>query len=141
MSGVAWAGQVTVQMGEERLSGCGGERLALETLNDTQWTVVSLGDVAVTLDPPPSLAIDAQGRVSGYDGCNRFTGGLTFGASRVVTASGQSAGTMMACPPGRDQVASSYNDLWAAVNGWRIEGDRLVLTTSDGNAIRLRQSI
>lgn len=141
MSGVARADQVRVEMGGERLSGCGGEKLPPETLNDTQWTVTELGGAPVALDPPPSLAIDAQGRVSGSDGCNRFMGGLVFGRAGAVTVSGQGAGTMMACPPDRDQVARSYNDLRATVNGWRFEGDRLVLTTNDGKMIRLKQSI
>lgn len=95
----------------------------------------------MTLDPPPSLVIDADGRVSGSDGCNRFTSGLTLGTLGIATISGQAAGTMMACLSDRDQVARSYNALRSTVTRWHFDGDQLILSTADGKAILLRQSI
>lgn len=141
MSGVARAEKVKVQMGNEQLTGCGGEKLAPETLNDTQWLVISLDGAAVNLDPPPSLEINSEGQVSGSDGCNRFNGGLAFGTGGKATASSNGASTLMACAPDQEKVARSYNALRAAVTGWRFEGDQLVLSTATGNTITLRQSI
>lgn len=141
MSGVARADQVRVQMDSERLTGCGGERLAPETIDDTQWLVMSLDGAPVNLDPPPSLEINSNGQVSGSDGCNRFNGGLALGAGGKATSSGTGASTLMACAPDQEKVARSYNALRVAVTGWRFEGDRLVLTTASGATIMLRQSI
>lgn len=121
------------------LTGCAGT-MSPEGLDGTQWTVVSLDGAAVGLDPPPSLVIDAEGQVSGSDGCNRFSGGLVLGASGKATVTGQGASTMMACLPDREQVARSYNSLRTAVTGWRFDGGRLILSTADGKTILLRPS-
>lgn len=114
---------------------------APQRLEGTQWNVVALDGEAVTAQPPPTLAIDAQGRVSGSDGCNRFSGGLSFDASGSAQADGHGISTKMACIGERDALSRRYNALRGGVTNWRVEQGTLVLSTRDGRTIRLRPAI
>lgn len=82
-----------------------GPRPATAPFETTAWRLTRLGDAAVASKDParePGLAFDAATRrVSGFGGCNRFTGGYARTGVDGLTF-GPSAGTMMACIDGME---------------------------------------
>lgn len=141
MSGIEKTDQVQVALGQEVLSGCGGDIVAPDTLADTQWTLISLDGSKVLLDPPPTLAVDTEGRVAGSDGCNRFMGGMAFGPEGRAASEGHGASTMMACAPEQEEVARAYNSLRGQVSGWQVDQGQLTLTTEAGKELVFKQAI
>jgi copper homeostasis protein (lipoprotein) len=81
-------------------------RFATVPLEGPFWRLRSLGGEAVMPPadrPGPSMTLDAAAsRVSGSDGCNRFTGG--FRRDGDALSFGQLASTMMACADGMDDA-------------------------------------
>lgn len=95
MSDRRYANTVKVTADGKALSGCGGAVLPPYALAGSNWTFVSIGDVAVAGDRPTELHFDGT-RLSGSAGCNRFSGSYTQ-HGRKLTA-GPLAATKMACP-------------------------------------------
>jgi heat shock protein HslJ len=73
----------------------------------------------------PTLVFEA-GRVSGSDGCNRFSG--DYSASGSELRFGQRVSTQMACPlQDEAQLARMFGDALTQARGWRIDAGQLVL--------------
>ncbi len=72
-------------------------------LAGVDWKLTRLGDMAVVVAEPrrqPSLTLTADGRVAGFDGCNRFAGSYQVTGRSI--AFGQMASTKMACLDGME---------------------------------------
>ena len=79
----------------------------------------------------------ADGRLSGFAGCNRFNAANELDGDRLELA--DIAMTRMACPR-RDAVESAYVKKLEAIAGWRAVDDELVLLDADGaELVRLRE--
>jgi copper homeostasis protein (lipoprotein) len=82
-----------------------GPRAVPATLETTAWKLTRLGDAAVASKDSrreAGIAFDAAAkRVSGFGGCNGFTGGYARSGVEGITF-GPAAGTMMACPDGME---------------------------------------
>ncbi len=78
---------------------------------------------------PPTVRF-ADGRASGFSGCNRFTGGYTRDGDTITV--GRLAGTMMACPEPRMAAEKAFLDALAGAHRVAIAGDRLTLTPASG---------
>ena len=86
-----------------------------------------------------TLALTADGTLSGSDGCNRYMSGFTLDEGRLMI--GPIATTRMACrgPQAVAEQAAGYAAALGMVRGYRIEGEQLWLTTEDGTtAARFR---
>ncbi|HSO83423.1 META domain-containing protein [Thiocapsa sp.] len=79
-----------------------------------------------------TLALTAEGTLSGSDGCNRYMSGYTLDEGRLMI--GPIATTRMACrgPESVAEQAAAYTAALGLVRGYRIEGEQLWLTTEDG---------
>jgi heat shock protein HslJ len=92
------------------------------------WKLVELrGQPVPTLDREPYLMFAADGmRVSGFGGCNSFTGSyrLDEPASRIRFE--QIASTMMACVGGND-VERSFHEVLETADNYSLNGYRLTL--------------
>ena len=75
----------------------------------------------VTAQTPMTLAFEG-GRISGTDGCNRFSGPYKA-ADTHLKLGPEIASTQMGCPSGVMRLASSYMSVLLSANGYRI-GDR-----------------
>ncbi|MGO3518030.1 MAG: META domain-containing protein [Acetobacter cibinongensis] len=162
MSGQRFTETVSVTTQGRTVTGCGGDAAALTSLNNTSWIVTALNgkalpdgnrppngmdrttDVTTPATKPtgmaPTLDINASGKASGSDGCNRYVGGLEFGPDGKVKSSQQGGmSTLMACLGPNGAVSSQFNTLKRAVSHWRTEGTTLVLETSDKRSITLRK--
>ncbi len=99
------------------------------------WIVESVSGKAVTGPNPPTLNFGADGRVSGFGGCNRFSGGYTkSGVSLDFTGV---VSTMMACADNDGNAReSAIGSVLRGAATFVIDGDgKLLLTGENGTEI------
>lgn len=72
--------------------------VSAQELSAQAWLVVSVAGEAVAAQPPATFRFEADGRVSGSTGCNRFMASYTLEGQSLRFS--QAAGTRMACPAG-----------------------------------------
>jgi putative lipoprotein len=95
-----------------------------------EWTLVAIDGVELAEGADVTMTIDADGRLSGSSGCNRYTTGATFeGASMSV---GPIAGTRMACPEPQMDLETSYLGALESAATFAIEDDVLRFFAPDG---------
>lgn len=104
------------------------------TLENTHWKLASLRGRAVAAPAERQreahlILLPAQRRVVGSSGCNRLSGSYTLDGQRL--AFNRAVGTLMACRDGMEQERA-FLDTLAAVSGWRVEGERLLLLDGAG---------
>ncbi len=80
-----------------------------------------------------TAAFDGK-QVSGSSGVNRYSGGYTADADGAFST-GPLAGTLMAGPEEHMQLESAYLRMLEAAETFAIEGDRLTLTTGEGETL------
>jgi heat shock protein HslJ len=106
-------------------------------LAGTQWVLdTSALDVADAGDVVSFIAFERE-RVSGSDGCNRFSG--SYEADGSALRFGVLAGTQMACIGSADAVAQQVNAALPKVRAYTIDGDTLRMQDA-GGAVLLRWS-
>ncbi|MHA7887931.1 META domain-containing protein [Roseicyclus sp.] len=135
MSGLPHPEAVALSMGDETLTGCGGDPWAL--LTGRTWVVEEIGGAGVIEAAQATLGFDAAGRVFGNGSCNGFNGavemtgeGLAFGA--VAT-------TLMACPEAVMAQERRLFDALAGVYAFDIDDSgALVLIGPSGPALTAR---
>jgi heat shock protein HslJ len=94
-------------------------------LGGTAWNLVEMGGTADFAHIVPTIAFGADGRVSGFAGCNTFSGtfetdGATLTVSRLAT-------TKIACPRPASAVEADYLAALDDVTTWAIDGEGLTL--------------
>lgn len=137
-SAVPFPDRVTVEIGGQQLTGCGGSAAGFLAQTE-QWTVTMLNGKPVA-DASLSLRFTAQGEISGSAGCNRFMARYRADANGLTIAGRSGASTLMACP--RDVMLREQAFLSAlrSVQTHTVEPDgSLVLTGLDDTEIRLRR--
>jgi copper homeostasis protein (lipoprotein) len=105
------------------------------TMIDTEWALVRLAGEPVV--PPenrraPTLRLMADGKLAGYDGCNRLAGSYTQDGAQL--AFGALASTRMACPPWAD-IERRFAHALAATTGSRLVGPHFELLDADGKVL------
>ena len=101
-------------------------------LQSTYWKAVEIAGKPIPAQPgtrEAHLVFQAEGRMSGSDGCNRIAGSYEVKEDRI--AFGQTLGTQMACP-GTGEVEQGFRAALKDANRWRIVGDRLELLDASG---------
>ena len=90
------------------------------------WSLVQLGNTADLGGTTPDIRFSDDGTMSGFAGCNRFTG--TFSSDGSSLDIGPIATTKMACQHPASVIESDYLNALAGVSAWSIAaGGRLVL--------------
>ncbi len=98
------------------------------------WTVETIGDAGVLDQSEPSLIIQADGRVNGSSGCNRYSGTATLADDEM--GFGALASTRMACAGAVMEQERAFLSALESVTGWREDADgRLVLLGADGTSL------
>lgn len=104
-------------------------------MTDTEWILVRLGDQPIVAPDDrrvPTLRFLADGKVAGYDSCNRLAGQYTQEGDKL--AFGPLAATRMACPPWGD-VERSFTQALGATAGARVLGQHLELLDANGRLL------
>lgn len=108
---------------------------AASKLSGEEWSVVQIGTASVAEDAKLTLAFDAEGRISGHSGCNRFMGG--FSQDGEVLSFTQIAGTMMACPQPQMDLERQMLEALSATKSFSLTpGGALELFGEDGLVLR-----
>jgi heat shock protein HslJ len=102
-------------------------------LDGTAWVLDRLGDAAAPEVPTVTLRFEG-GRLSGSDGCNRYTGGYAARDGSFSVAPGL-ASTKMACPPDATATARAWGEVLASALAYRIADDRLELLGPGGKRL------
>ncbi|MET9854069.1 META domain-containing protein [Streptomyces sp. NPDC006450] len=143
-------GTLTVEQAQEKitLKTSDGNAIALNSkppapaapLVATQWTVDSLikGETASSVpagaEGRARFTVAADGTVSGNLGCNRFNATASVEGDKLTV--GPLTSTRMACEGGPGEVERALTELFGGGPlDWRIQGDTLTLTGSDGRAV------
>ncbi|MBP7334438.1 META domain-containing protein [Niveispirillum sp.] len=137
-TGVPFPDRVTVEVGSQELTGCGGSAAAFLAQVD-QWTVTMLNGDPVA-DAGLSMRFTSQGEISGSAGCNRFMARYRADANGLTIAGRSGASTLMACPREVMLREQAFLSALRSVQTHSVEEDgTLVLTGLDDTEIRLRR--
>jgi heat shock protein HslJ len=99
-------------------------------LNGTAWILTALPGQSAVAGSTPTLRFEG-GRVSGTDGCNRYSAPYTVkGATIEVGPKG--ASTQMACPPEVMNQANAFMSALTQARGYRVTAGKLELLAADG---------
>jgi heat shock protein HslJ len=112
-----------------------GARMTTAALTGTFWTLTRLGEDAVIVAEPerrPNLTLAADGRLAGYDGCNRMAGSYQVAGQSI--AFGQLASTKMACVDGME-LEAAFAAALDQTRSYRILGQHLELLGSNGDLL------
>lgn len=100
---------------------------------DKRWNFLLLGtDERLGFDDRPYFEISSDSRVSGYDGCNRFSGAVELGDNQRIEFK-QMVSTRMACPNMDD--AQRVTDMLNNAYRYLIDHDRLVFFAPDSRVL------
>jgi heat shock protein HslJ/uncharacterized membrane protein len=114
------------------LAGCC--RVPASSFEGPTWRLTAVGsrDMSGFATGPVTARFEA-GRVSGFSGCNRFTGGYTLEGDSLLV--GPLAGTMMACSDPQMAIENIFRSGLTGTLRRAISGDRLTLTSAAGEAL------
>ena len=104
-------------------------------LGGTAWTLVAYGpaDAPIPAEVPASITFEANGRFSGFDGCNRFFGNFRAGDGQWEIVAGEVARTLAECDTERPAGAPGAFFRARLTDGnYTKRADRLTLWFADG---------
>lgn len=97
-------------------------------ITEKYWKLVELrGQPVARLEQEPHLILKAQeGRVTGFSGCNNFTGTYTLDAASARISFGPLAMTRKFCATGMD-VERAFSEVLGEADNYSLSGDNLTL--------------
>lgn len=98
-------------------------------LDGTNWVLATLPGRTLIADSFVTLRFE-DGRVSGTDGCNRYSGAYTA-SDLQLQFDGSMATTMMACSEPVMEQANAFMTALAKVRSYRIAAGQLILLSAD----------
>jgi heat shock protein HslJ len=116
-------------MGLIAIAGCLPMAGAAESLDGTAWVLTALA--RRTVSGPAATGHFENGRVSGTDGCNRFSSPYTTKGSSIQIGP-KGATTQMACPPDIMRQAEAFGAALAGARSYRVSAGQLQLIAADG---------
>jgi heat shock protein HslJ len=96
-----------------------------KTLAGTQWQLQALVDERLQTERPITLEFD-QLRLSGFAGCNRFSGNYTLGTDASLGV-GTTSATKMACNEQRSQLEQRFLQKLQVVHQFSLNNGQLQL--------------
>jgi heat shock protein HslJ/uncharacterized protein YecT (DUF1311 family) len=129
------AGPQAADTSEAAATGGGeaSDAAAAPMILESAWRVVEIASEPVADGVSPTLAIDAEGGISGSGGCNRFFGSATIEGEQITM--GGIGATRMACPEPAMGEEQRYLQALDAVASWQIEADELMLADDQGTVL------
>jgi heat shock protein HslJ len=123
---------IRLAMDGSRITGALAQYYVLTKLADgiteKYWKLVELnGRPVPALEREPHLILKAgAGRLSGFGGCNAFSGSYELNETTSRIRFEQVASTMMACASGRE-VETAFHQVLRTVDNYSLNGDHLTL--------------
>jgi heat shock protein HslJ len=109
----------------------GGTVLA-DALAGSEWRPAQLGKHAVVDTASRFVRFEAEGRVAGHGGCNRFFGSYQVTDDRISIR--PLGATRMACAGPDMNLETAFFQALEQARGFSRDGARLVFTDESGNA-------
>ncbi|MGR3636275.1 MAG: YbaY family lipoprotein [Shimia sp.] len=106
-----------------------------EVLTLSEWLVVVVGGKELQSERVPQMRFEADGRVSGSSGCNRFTGSVDLSGGGF--AFGPLASTRMACPGALSEQETQFFAALERVAGYDLRDGAALLDTDGREVMRL----
>lgn len=139
MSGERFSDTVVVIADGKRVTGCGGEPLPLESVNDSSWMIEKINGKPVISGQEAILSF-SEGRISGTAGCNRLMGGYSQTGDKLSFQT--IAVTMMACQPALMQQERAVLDaLGTGVSIEHKDQRNMILHGANGAKIEVARSL
>lgn len=104
-----------------------------DRLNETAWVLEALPERTLVSDTGVFLSF-ADGRVSGSDGCNRFSTRYTLDHDGL-RIDPRGAATLAACPPPVNEQAEAFMKALGAARTAELDGERLTLLDGSGTTL------
>jgi len=116
------------------LTSCGaGDAAGRAASLEGEWTLLTLNS-APLLAGSAINATFAEGKITGYSGCNSYGGSYTVKGDSLEL--GEIAMTLMACPEeGIMEQEQAYMEALSKVTKFRLDNDRLELLDASGTAL------
>jgi putative lipoprotein len=114
----------------------GKELAAMQSpLIGTSWLAEDIGGRGVIDNAQTTITFDAEGRVAGSGGCNRYFGPVTIEGSAI--SFGDIGATRMACVPALMDQEQKFFGALAATRSYRFDdpGNKLVFLGEDGTML------
>jgi heat shock protein HslJ len=114
----------------------GKELAAMQSpLIGTSWRAEDIGGRGVIDSAQTTITFDAEGRVAGSGGCNRYFGPVTVESSTI--SFGDLGATRMACVPALMDQEQKFFDALSATRSYRFDdpGNTLVFLGEDGTML------
>lgn len=128
MSGMPYPETVTLTLGDDVLTGCGGD--SRDLLTGQTWVVRQIADDVLPDDIRITLGFDPSGNVAGAAGCNRWFAGYDLTGEGLSLT--QPGATMMACDAAIMTQERAFLDALATISGFAIdESGALVMTAQE----------
>ncbi len=108
------------------------------TLPGSAWQVDTFAGESPLTEHPITFEFDTEGNIAGDASCNRFGGSCQIEGDKIKV--GRLRSTRRACEPDVMEQEYKFLALLAAVATWSLDGDKLVLTSPDGEIRAERQS-
>jgi heat shock protein HslJ len=107
--------------------GCKTQQISI---TNTEWKLVKMYDEDLSaLTPPLTLTLDeAQKKISGFAGCNRFFGGYELNQSTLKF--GNTGSTKMFCQD-KSEIESNYFKALGEVQSFKSENEKLFLLSGE----------
>ncbi|MEX0307230.1 MAG: YbaY family lipoprotein [Ruegeria sp.] len=110
----------------------GGQGTA--TLEDTEWVGIGIDGAVLDTERPPQLSFAQGGAFGGTGGCNRFSGQAEINGNSLEFPDNMAA-TLMACPPGLEEIEDQFLAALQKVTTYAVAGDSLVLLDAAGEPV------
>jgi heat shock protein HslJ len=88
------------------------------------------------LNRPVTMRLES-GRLTGFAGCNNFSGSYTLDGNQLKI--GPVASTQMACPEPGSSTEAAFHKALTGTLGLALDGDQLAATTASGDMLRFER--
>jgi heat shock protein HslJ len=88
------------------------------------------------LNRPVTMRLES-GRLSGFAGCNNFTGSYSLDGGQLKI--GPVASTQMACPEPGSSIEAAFHKALSGTLSIAVDGDDLIATTASGDTLRFQK--
>jgi heat shock protein HslJ len=112
----------------------GGSESSESELEGTVWLLTADAPLGAALESIGVTAEFADGDLTGQSGCNRYRTTYELDGSSL-TIGPDIAGTLIACPPAETAVETAYLERLPRVAAYEVDGDTLLLSDADGEAL------
>ncbi len=108
------------------------------TLPGSAWQVDTFAGESPLTEHPITFEFDTEGNIAGDASCNRFGGSCQIEGDKIKV--GRLRSTRRACESDVMKQEYKFLALLGAAATWSLDGDKLVLTSPDGEIRAERQA-